>query len=1018
MKVKNYLLTCLLLLSIPILAQEKAISGTVKDASGALPGVSILIKGTTTGTETDFDGKYSIKAKTGDVLVYSFIGLKKVERIVSSATTINVTLVEDTNVLDEVVILGYGSQKKTELTGSTVQVNSEQIEQMPVSTVDQVLQGKVAGLVFNGTSGTPGSAASIRIRGVSSITAGNDPLYVIDGVPMNNSDASQATSGSSFSPLSSINSSDIKSITVLKDASATAAYGARGSNGVIVITTKSGKLGKTTFSFNSSYGFSNDATPGPTVLTGAEREMLFYEALTNTYGPAYNFNDQAGAKAFYETYPGTFGDDYTLWNAKGRPETDWAALITNKDAPFQEYNLSATGGDENHNFYASLGYFDQEATVIGSTFNRVTGSLNFSKSLTDKLKFTTRNSASHSYQDGLLENSAYFSSPRAVKFFMPSIDQAYNDDGTFNLNTSLPNPLFIAQNDIDDTKFTRIISNNLFEWQSPIENLKLSSRVNIDYQIYNYKRYRNRIDGDGSSTNGYSRVDHTNTVTYVFANTLDYSYYLNDDHRLNFTVVQEYQKNRRLRVMADGDNFATDGLTNLNSAGNPTTADSAFTDWAVARYLGLFHYSAFQGRYVLDATFTREGNSRFAPDKRWGNFWSVGAAWNIQKEGFMKNLDYINSLKLRASYGVTGNANINLNTYQALFGFNGTYAGSGSINPSSFGNKDLSWETSHTFDFGVDVGLFQNRITTSIGYYRRESKDLLLNVPLSYSTGFTSQTRNIGRMENKGFEVEFNAELVRSEDFNFSIGGNFATTANEVLELAVDGNGNVINISGGSRQRTEVGQPVWGWHMQKWAGVDPANGDELFYINGVDGATTNNFSQAQRAFQGGSAIPTLTGGLNVHLDYKGLFLDVTGYYAGGHKVYEDWARYTNGTDFFSTLYYQGVTAVLDRWQQPGDTGKRFGRFQATTIPWQSTTKFLYDGDFLRIKNITFGYDFKPTLLESVGLTSARVFVRGTNLFTWVKEDNLKYDPEAAAGGTLSLTTPPVKSIIFGINLKF
>jgi TonB-linked SusC/RagA family outer membrane protein len=1001
-------------------AQEKTISGNVSDDTGMpLPGVNILIKGTTTGTQSDFDGNYTIKASVGDVIQFSYVGMTTVERTVGASNTINLVM-ESSNVLEEVVIMGYGSQSRTELTSSTVQVDAEEIELVPVSTVDQVLQGKVAGLVFNGDSGTPGSTTDIRIRGVSSITAGNEPLYVIDGVPMNNNNVSATGSGSSLSALASINSNNIESITVLKDASATAAYGARGANGVIVITTKSGKEGKTTFNFSASYGFGNDATDGPTVLTGAQREMLLYESLINTYGAGFGFSDQAGAKAFYEANPGAFGSDYVTWNANGRQETDWADLITNHDAPVQEYNISARGGDENYNFFTSFGYFDQEATVIGSEFNRMSGTINFSQKLNDNMRISTKNSASHTYQDGLLESSAYFSSPRSAKFFNPSIEPAYNDDGSINVfGTTLPNPLWIAQEEIDDSKFTRIITNNSFEWDLPfLEGLKLTSRVNIDYQVYNYKRYRNRIRGDGAGSNGYAWQAHRNNATYVFQNTLDYTLNINDDHRINFTAVQEFQKNRSYYLDGDGDSFATDGLTNLASAGNPTSAFSSFSDWALARYVGIMRYSGYNGKYVLDGTITREGNSRFSTENRWGTFWSVGAAWNLHKEGFLEDSETINNLKFRGSYGVTGNANIGLNSYQALFGFGGNYAGEGAINPTTFGNDELSWETSHTIDFGIDFGLFNNVVSGNVGYYRRESKDLLLNVPLSQTTGFGSQTRNIGRMENKGFEAELTVDIIRGEDFNVSFGGNVATTQNEVLELAVDGNGEVINISGGSRTRTEVGHPVWGWHMQKWAGVDPANGDELYYLNGKDGATTNNFNLAERAYQGGSAIPEITAGMNVHVDYKGFFLDASGYFAGGHKVYEGWHRYTNGTDFFSTLYYQGVDAVLDRWQQPGDTGKRFGRFQATTIPWQSNSKFLYDGDYFRLKNLTVGYDFKSEMLDAAGLDGARVFLRGTNLLTWVKDDRLKYDPEVDAGGQIGLTTPAVKSIIFGINVKF
>lgn len=1014
-KLNRFLTLILAFLVQMTFAQEKTVTGKVSDASGPLPGVTVLIKGTKTGSQTDFDGNFSVKANLGAVLQFSFVGMETTERTVGASNVINVIMQESAESLEEIVIMGYGSQRKTEITGSTVQVNADDIAQVPVSSVDQVLQGKVAGLVFSGNSGTPGSTSDIRIRGISSITAGNEPLYVIDGVPMSNDNVTgnATTAGSSLSALSSINSANIESITVLKDASATAAYGARGANGVIVITTKGGKSGKTTFNFSSSYGVSNDATDGPTVLTGAEREMLAYEAVFNTYGTTYGFT-KAEAGAWYAE---NFDDTYAIWNAAGSPEANWSKVISNKDAPIQEYNLSATGGDETSNFYTSLGYFKQEATVIGSSFDRVSGSVNFSKDFTSKIKFSTRNSAAHTYQDGLLETSSYFSSPRTVKYFMPPVDQPYNADGSMNLNTSLPNPLWISKEDIDDSKLTRIITNNALSWETPIENLTFTTRANIDYQVYNYKNYNNRISGDGDSTDGAGYQAHSNSATYVFQNSLDYTYELNDNHKFDFKLLQEFQKNRYYFLEAAGDSFADDGLTNLASAGNPTQASSSFTDWAIASYLGTVHYTAFDSKYVLDGTYRREGSSRFSPANRWGDFWSVGAAWNIYKENFLADNSVINNLKLRASYGVTGNANINLNQYQALFGYGNSYGSEGAVVPSNFGNNDLSWETSNTLDLGIDFGLFSNRISGSFGYYQRESNDLLLNVPLSLTTSFASQTRNIGSMENKGFELEMNFNIIESEDLNFSIGGNMATTENEVTELAKDGNGNEINITTTTR-RVETGHPVYAWYMPTWAGVDPENGNELWYVDGVGSETTNNFNSAKQVFQGGSAIPKLTAGLNLHADFKGFSLDASGYYSGGNKVYEDWARYTNGTDLFPVVYYQGLNTLLDRWQQPGDTGTRFGKFEATTRPWQSHSKFLYDGDYLRIKDVTFGYDFNTEVAELIGFEGLRLFLRGTNLFTWVKDDNLKYDPEVRADGFTSLTTPPVKSIIFGINVKF
>jgi TonB-linked SusC/RagA family outer membrane protein len=1026
MKTKiNGFLTLLLVFMVQIsFAQEKTVTGTISDANGPLPGVTVLIKGTKVGTQSDFDGNYSIKASSGAVLQFSFIGMTTVEKTVGTANVLNITMQESAEMLNEVVVMGYGSQRKTDLTGSTVQVDADQIAQVPVSTVDQVLQGKVAGLAISGTSGTPGSTTDIRIRGISSITAGNEPLYVIDGVPMTNSDLSSTTSGSSLSALSSINSNNIESITVLKDASATAAYGARGANGVIVITTKTGKSGKTTFNFSSSYGFANDATKGPTVLTGAERMMLAYEAIYNTYGAAYGLANVQEAGDFYDTY---FGSEYSDWRAAGSPEANWASVITNKDAPVQEYNLSATGGDENSNFFTSIGYFKQEATVIGSKFDRVNGQFNFSKDLTENLKLSTINSASYAFQDGLLETSAYFSSPRAVKYFMPPIDQPYNPDGSINLNTTLPNPLYIAQNDIDNSKYTRIITNNSLVWKTPIKNLTFSTRANIDYIVYNYKRYRNPVSGDGAGSGGYGWQTANNRTSYVFQNSLDYTWNISDDHKIDFKLLQEWQKNRNYYLEADGDNFSDVGLTNLNTAGNPTTANSWYTDSSVASYLGMLHYSAFDSKYIFDATFRREGSSRFASSKRWGNFWSVGAAWNIFKEDFLADSEMVNNLKLRASYGVTGNANINMNSYQALLNFDSDYDGAGASYPGQFGNKELSWETSHTLDVGLDFGLFQNRIKGSVAYYKRESRDLLLKVPLSFVTGyenatsiddgFESQIRNIGKMENKGFELELNFDIVRSEDFNLSLGGNMATNKNKVLELAKDLNGEEIKITTTTRQ-VASGHPVYAWYMPTWAGVDPDNGNELWYVDGEGSATTSNFNEANQVYQGGSALPTLTAGMNFHVDFKGFFVDANAYYAGGHKVYEDWARYTNGTDVFSVVYYQGVNALLDRWQQPGDTGTRFGKFEYTGRPWMSHSKFLYAGDYIRVKNVTFGYDFNNVITEQIGVDGLRLFLRGTNLFTWVKDNNLKYDPEIDATGFTSLTTPPVKSIIFGINVKF
>lgn len=1018
---KLSLLILTLFCAVGMALAQRTVSGVVTDSGGeALIGADVYVENSTLGTVTDLDGSFSIDVPEGTTqIAVSYTGYQTQAFDITSGDYLEISLVEG-ELLDEVVLVGYGSAKKSELTGSTVQVGSEAIAQLPVATVDQVLQGKVAGLVFNGQSGTPGSTTDIRIRGVSSITAGNDPLYVIDGVPMINNNVSATTAGSSLSMLSSLNNNNIETITVLKDASATAQYGARGANGVIVITTKKGKKGKTSFNFSTTYGISNDAIKGPRVLTAAERETLAYEAVYNTFKDQQNLENVEAAGVFFRENIGA-GAQYQRWIDAGRPETNWGDLITNKNAPMREYNLSATGGDDSYSFYAALGYYDQESTVIGSEFNKTTGQLNFTKSLTPSLTFSTTNTAAYTFQDGLLENSAYFSSPRTAKYFMNPLNQAYNKDGSINTNLSgsLPNPLYIAANDIDDSKFTRIITNNSLTWDTPIENLSFTTRANIDYLVYNYKRYRNPVEGDGASSGGSAWQTNNNINTLVIQNSLNYSMPIMDEHKLTLTGLQEWQKNKNYELSAEGEKFADVGLVNLSSAGNPASISSEFEDWAIASYMLKGAFSAYQGKYVLDATVRREGSSRFSPENRWGNFWSVGAAWNIHREVFLEDNDFVSDLKLRAAYGVTGNAAIELNRYQALLNFDSDYNAEGASYPGTFGNKDLSWETSKSLDAGIDFGLLKNRINGSFSYFRRVSDDLLLDVPLSLTTGFDSQTRNIGTMENKGIELELEFDVVRKSNFNFTIGGNVATANNKVTALAKDLNGEAISITNEdlSVLRTEVGHSVWSWYMPTWAGVNSETGNEEWYVNGVDGEKTTNFNEAKRVFQGGSAIPKLTAGINIHLDFLGFFVDAGGYYARGHKVYEAWHRYTNGTDLFSTVYFQGVSSLLDRWQKPGDQ-TRFGKFEYTGRPWQRHSKFLYDGDYFRVKNVTVGYDFNSKLTSGIGLESVRVFARGTNLFTWVKDKNLAYDPEVSAFGETSLTTPPVKSLVLGVNVKF
>jgi TonB-linked SusC/RagA family outer membrane protein len=1015
MKRLTVLFALLVFVSLQIFSQARVITGKVTYAEdgSALPGVSVVVQGTTLGTITDVEGNYTLSVpETAQVLQFTFVGMETYEIPIEGRSVINVSMEEALTEVAEVIVLGYTTRGKNAITGSTVQVKGENLKDVPVLSVDQALQGKVAGLTISTTSGTPGAVQDIRIRGVGSITAGNDPLFVIDGVPVVNDNFTGSSARSSLSALSALNNNDIESISVLKDASATSAYGARGSNGVIVITTKRGKAGKTKFDFSSSIGFQNNASPGLTPLNGDQRRELLLESIYNTYGAAYGF-DEAGA---YDFMVANNLDGGKLQNWSGK-DGNWVEEVTNKNAPITNVNLSATGGDETASFYASLGYNKTEGTVIGPDFERITASLNYNRNFSEKINFSTNMNVSNTFQNIFLEQAAYFANPHLTKYFMSPWEQPYNPDGTLNTNltTSIFNTLYTIENDVNTNDYTRAINNSFLEWEI-IDNLKFKTLLSLDYNFVNFKEYQNRVHGDAEGENGYAYGSSERNFNMVAQNSLDYDLTLSD-HKVSFKALIEFQKNKRNLLWGSGENFPADGLTYIDNAGANLDAGSSFTDWDNLSYLGMANYN-YLGRYIADFTFRREGSSRFAPDLRFGTFWSAGAAWNISQENFLAGVSFISNLRLRASYGLSGSSAIGINQYQALLSYDADYADQGAVYPSSYGNTNLTWEKNKNYDVGMDFAVLDNRISGSFAYFSKETYDLLQDVPLTRTSGHSDITQNVGTVVNKGLEFLLDFNIVRSRDLNFNLSVNLATVNNEVTELAKDANGDDINIQTGTK-KVEVGYPIYAWFMRKWAGVDPDNGLPQWFINGEDGEITNDYYSAEEAYQGESAMPTYSGGFTGHVDFKGLFLDANFYFAGGHKIYEDWSRYTHHDGYYGTLYYNGVEELMDRWQKAGDiTDVPLMIYGAGNNASRTSTRFLYEGDYIRLKDLVFGYTLPSSIPAKIGLGGVTVYARGTNILTWVKDDKMKYDPEVRANGFTYLTTPPVKSIVFGLNLNF
>ncbi len=949
----------------------------------------------------------NVKSKALSAGVAFFIGLGTFSAQSQSDTI-------KTEDIEEVIVLGYVQRKATEVTGNSVQLSSEQISTPSAISVDQALQGKSPGVQVNASSGTPGAVQDIRIRGVGSLTASNAPLFVIDGVPVINGNSSASANQSSLSTLASINNQDIESITILKDASATAAYGARGSNGVILITTKRGRSGKARFNLNTTIGFQNDAFMKRHGLTAAQKYELLTEALVNSYGAAYGVTpENAIAFASANGIDGGAG----LWD--GTSEYDWEGLLQRKNALTTTADLSISGGEGKSTYYASLGHNKTEATVIGPAFERISAMFKYTNKLTEKVNFETSINGTWISQNPILEGGSFFGNPFITKVLMNPFAPPFNADGTHNIvdimdYTSIHNTLYTLSNNITRSKMMRGISNTKVDYKI-LRNLTFSTRFNIDYILNDYRNYQNRYHGDGDGTKGYSERQMATDYTWVSQNSLNYNFRLGDNHRFDLTGVFEHQKYQAESLYGYGENFPADGLTNIASAGANYDASSAFSDWLNTSYLGMLNYS-FADRFILDGTIRREGSSRFAKGKRFGTFWSVGGAYNLHRDVLQDTFDL---LRVRASYGLTGNSGVGINAYQALLSYDADYDGNGAAYPSIFGNPELTWEKNKTFDVGLEFEAINRRLTGSLAYFNKNTYDLLQNVPLSRTTGFTSQAQNVGEVSNKGIEAMLGFDIISTEDVKWNVSANYATLENKVEMLALDGNGNPLNPSAGSSYKnTEVGKSIGYWYMPTWAGVNPETGAPEWYVNGVDGERTSNINLAERYDQG-TAIPKYTGGFQTGLSVKNVFLNANVYFAGGHKVYEQYAQFYMRTNNFSLMSYNGAQELLERWQQPGDITDvpkldfaRNDNFHATS------SRHLFDGTFARLKDVTLGYNLPSSFTNSIGVDGLTLTVRGTNLYTWVKDDGMKLDPETSAAGYTTLTTPPVKSVIFGVNLKF
>ncbi len=995
----SFILT-LLLAATQVFAQDRTISGRVTDDSGQpIPGATVVVKGNTSvNTVTGDDGRYTLVVSDGATIIISFLGQQK-EEVIGNRTTIDVGISDKQ--LQEVVVVGYGTQEKRSLTGAITGMKASEIENIPVNNVIQSMQGRLAGVQIQSANGRPGSASVVRIRGQASVSAGNNPLYVVDGVPITNADNTQSGAGQGLSPLSYINQEDIESIQVLKDASASAIYGSRGSNGVILITTKKGKKNQKTQVSLSAYTGFQELTKKPSLLNSSQYREILREARSNAgLAPRADFEDDPSI-----------------------PTTNWVDEVLNNSSRITNYQVSANGGSDKTTFYASVGYLNQDAILKVGNFERISGRLNMGHQATEKLNFGITTSFSNTKtRQTTVDNSIFSAWPLSLQ---SRPDQGvYQSDGrTFSLNT-FNNPVHSLLPSYE-SNISQLLVNAFAEYKI-IEGLtfKTSFGTELAYTRDNNYEQITSLQAQGIQGRGLSATASNNNI--LIENTFNYNKsFFNDKLNVNALLGYTFQRFVTEFNSVVGQGFPSDNTPYVTSAASITSGSSSWTSNAIESYIGRVNLD-YDDKYLLSIAVRRDGSSKLVNNK-YDVFPSISGGWRISNEAFMKSINFIDDLKLRAGYGLTGNQEgIGNFASRPLFGTGANYNDQPGLSIGQIGNQNLRWEYTQQLNVGMDLALFKSRIILNVDYYIKDTRDLLLAQPIPITSGFNSFTNNIGEVRNSG--IEFNLQSVNiDKEFKWTTSFNIATNKNEVTKLYNNPSTNEPTpIDAGFVSRTAVGQPIGAFFVIKAIGVDPATGDMIY--EDLDGNGT--IGGEDRQFLG-NPFPDFFGGLTNNFSYKGFDLSIFFQYSLGNDIYK---LYEEGNGGILNLGVDVGTAtgsarnmttdVLNRWQQPGDqtnmpraiAGAR-GVFNT-----QRSSRFIDDGSYLRLKNISLGYTLRQQWLNKVGLTSARVYVSGQNLLTVTGYNGI--DPEASSStasttfGVDQASIPQLRTYTIGINLGF
>ncbi len=1010
----SFLLTVVILFQAK--AQERKVTGKVTssvDGSG-LPSVTVQLVGANKGTQTDANGNYSITVPSSkSVLVFRFVGFASKEVTVGSQTMINVALKEDAKSLEEVVVVGYGTQTKANLTGNVAQISSKAIEGLPVISTEQAIQGRAAGVFIESGNGKVGQGVKIRIRGSSSVSAGNNPLYVVDGIPITSTD--QSSVGGPTNPIADINFNDIESIEILKDASAAAIYGSRASNGVVLLTTKKGKSGKTTVNIGYFTG-SSEATGHREFLNTAQYVELFTEARVN------NGYSISGGQARFDRY--ALGER-ERWQNPDSPlytDTNWEKQVL-RTGKVNQFDINITGGSDKTKFYASGSYSKQDGIIVKNSFERISSRLNVEHKASEKVSLGINFSMARTFNTRLSNDNA-FSTPMqiiALAPLSPVIDPRtgdYTDSYNGAVVTQYYNPLLSIKYTDNNTEVYRSIGNVYGQWNI-LPSLSFRTEYGYDMLFQNEEQYYGKETARNTTTavNGEAYKANALLFNYSTNNFFSFNKNIKEKHDLQAVVGMSYQQSKRNYLDATVRSFPSNSYKQLSSGATKADASSTENFYSFLSYFARANYK-FDNKYLLGFTGRVDASSRFGTNNRYGFFPSASVGWILSEEDFIKNIRQISHLKLRASYGFTGNAEINnygaYGLYSAAFG----YVGVPGQRPTQLANPDLRWEKTAQTDIGLEVGFFNNRVSAEIDYYTKKTTDLLLNVNVPGTSGFATLLKNVGELENKGWEFVLRTDNTFGA-LKWKTSINAATNQNKILNLQ----GQVI--TGGFLNRAIEGEALGVFVGPEYAGVDPANGDALYYKNtkntdgSVDRSTTNDVNEATYVVIG-NPNPKWIGGFTNELSYKGIDFTFTFQGVYGNDVYNGAGKFMSANGDF---YDNQTIDQMNRWKKPGDiTNVPQARYLGGNGTAESS-RYLQDASYTRLKTVTLGYTFPSSIVNKLKLSKLRVYATANNLLTftkytgWDPEVNTDYLTGVAAGNDF-YSAPQPKTITVGLNIGF